>query len=302
MQSCGNRWGRDDLKNYKFFVYLTLRWGRTASSVCSCQPIPWTQSPPPTCCSASRSFPKTWPKREWWCSKCSRYKSWFSHLGSLWNMCFHILKVITFAPQKLQVPNIPISKCAACLKPPVSEEDKLKRCTRCYRVGYCNQYVYRKWLIKYVMVIPVSCSKLNLFSPFPLFQSVSENPLAQSQKSLPTQHGERGPAFPGQCARVSTLIRSPRPASGGLFQVQSILFGRRHIRFVIIRFAVMSELVTNFSRVKSTNVFNEVKLVPAKQTLHVFKRHVMLVIMLPAVFFLCRSCLLVSSCILYVYL
>uniref|UniRef100_A0A8C6NTW8 ubiquitinyl hydrolase 1 n=1 Tax=Nothobranchius furzeri TaxID=105023 RepID=A0A8C6NTW8_NOTFU len=29
--------------------------------------------------------------------------------------------------------------CAACLKPPVSDEDKLKRCTRCYRVGYCNQ-------------------------------------------------------------------------------------------------------------------------------------------------------------------
>ncbi|XP_023812130.1 ubiquitin carboxyl-terminal hydrolase 19 isoform X1 [Oryzias latipes] len=41
--------------------------------------------------------------------------------------------------QKLQVPNTPISKCAACLKPPVSEEDKLKRCMRCYRVGYCNQ-------------------------------------------------------------------------------------------------------------------------------------------------------------------
>uniref|UniRef100_A0A673CKT9 ubiquitinyl hydrolase 1 n=1 Tax=Sphaeramia orbicularis TaxID=375764 RepID=A0A673CKT9_9TELE len=41
--------------------------------------------------------------------------------------------------QKLQVPNIPISKCAACLKPPLSEDDKLKRCTRCYRVGYCNQ-------------------------------------------------------------------------------------------------------------------------------------------------------------------
>lgn len=43
--------------------------------------------------------------------------------------------------QKLQVPNIPISKCAACLKPPTSEDDKLKRCTRCYRVGYCNQLV-----------------------------------------------------------------------------------------------------------------------------------------------------------------
>lgn len=46
---------------------------------------------------------------------------------------------LCIALQRLQVPNIPISKCAACLKPPVSEEDKLKRCTRCYRVGYCNQ-------------------------------------------------------------------------------------------------------------------------------------------------------------------
>lgn len=53
-------------------------------------------------------------------------------------LCLLILRVC-FALQRLQVPNIPISKCAACLKPPVSEEDKLKRCTRCYRVGYCNQ-------------------------------------------------------------------------------------------------------------------------------------------------------------------
>ncbi|XP_054627537.1 ubiquitin carboxyl-terminal hydrolase 19-like [Dunckerocampus dactyliophorus] len=45
--------------------------------------------------------------------------------------------------QRLQVPNIPISKCASCLKPPVSEEDKLKRCTRCYRAGYCNQQCQR---------------------------------------------------------------------------------------------------------------------------------------------------------------
>ncbi|XP_061760863.1 ubiquitin carboxyl-terminal hydrolase 19 isoform X2 [Nerophis ophidion] len=45
--------------------------------------------------------------------------------------------------QRLQVPNIPISKCASCLKPPVSEEDKLKRCTRCYCVGYCNQQCQR---------------------------------------------------------------------------------------------------------------------------------------------------------------
>uniref|UniRef100_A0A4W4EPE8 ubiquitinyl hydrolase 1 n=1 Tax=Electrophorus electricus TaxID=8005 RepID=A0A4W4EPE8_ELEEL len=41
--------------------------------------------------------------------------------------------------QRLQVPSIPIAKCAACQKPPLSDEEKLKRCTRCYRVGYCNQ-------------------------------------------------------------------------------------------------------------------------------------------------------------------
>ncbi|XP_013871731.1 ubiquitin carboxyl-terminal hydrolase 19 isoform X2 [Austrofundulus limnaeus] len=65
--------------------------------------------------------------------------------------CFEVLskdlakeRVVLFkVQQKLQVPNIPISKCAACLKPPVSEEDKLKRCTRCYRVGYCNQVCQR---------------------------------------------------------------------------------------------------------------------------------------------------------------
>uniref|UniRef100_A0A669CUE1 ubiquitinyl hydrolase 1 n=1 Tax=Oreochromis niloticus TaxID=8128 RepID=A0A669CUE1_ORENI len=65
--------------------------------------------------------------------------------------CFEVLSkdlakervVLLKVQQKLQVPNIPISKCAACLKPPVSEEDKLKRCTRCYRVGYCNQVCQR---------------------------------------------------------------------------------------------------------------------------------------------------------------
>ncbi|XP_047459365.1 ubiquitin carboxyl-terminal hydrolase 19 isoform X2 [Mugil cephalus] len=65
--------------------------------------------------------------------------------------CFEVLSkemakervVVLRVQQKLQVPNIPISKCAACLKPPVSEEDKLKRCTRCYRVGYCNQVCQR---------------------------------------------------------------------------------------------------------------------------------------------------------------
>uniref|UniRef100_A0A8C4GW47 ubiquitinyl hydrolase 1 n=1 Tax=Dicentrarchus labrax TaxID=13489 RepID=A0A8C4GW47_DICLA len=65
--------------------------------------------------------------------------------------CFEVLSkdmakervVLLRVKQRLQVPNIPISKCAACLKPPGSEEDKLKRCTRCYRVGYCNQMCQR---------------------------------------------------------------------------------------------------------------------------------------------------------------
>ncbi|KAM7410825.1 hypothetical protein PAMA_020995 [Pampus argenteus] len=65
--------------------------------------------------------------------------------------CFEVLSkdlakervVLLRVQQRLQVPNIPISKCAACLKPPMSEEDKLKRCTRCYRVGYCNQVCQR---------------------------------------------------------------------------------------------------------------------------------------------------------------
>lgn len=43
--------------------------------------------------------------------------------------------------QRLQVPSIPVAKCAACQKPPLSDEEKLRRCTRCYRVGYCNQWV-----------------------------------------------------------------------------------------------------------------------------------------------------------------
>uniref|UniRef100_A0A667XBE2 ubiquitinyl hydrolase 1 n=1 Tax=Myripristis murdjan TaxID=586833 RepID=A0A667XBE2_9TELE len=66
-------------------------------------------------------------------------------------LCFEVLSkelakekvVLLRVQQRLQVPSIPISKCAACLKPPLSEEDKLKRCTRCYRVGYCNQACQR---------------------------------------------------------------------------------------------------------------------------------------------------------------
>ncbi|XP_036388803.1 ubiquitin carboxyl-terminal hydrolase 19 isoform X2 [Megalops cyprinoides] len=61
--------------------------------------------------------------------------------------CFEVLSkelakervVVLQVQQRPQVPSIPIAKCAACQKPPQSEDEKLKRCTRCYRVGYCNQ-------------------------------------------------------------------------------------------------------------------------------------------------------------------
>lgn len=65
--------------------------------------------------------------------------------------CFEVLSkeltkekvVLLRVHQKLQVPSIPIAKCAACQKPPLSDDEKLKRCTRCYRVGYCNQACQR---------------------------------------------------------------------------------------------------------------------------------------------------------------
>ncbi|XP_060794167.1 ubiquitin carboxyl-terminal hydrolase 19 isoform X4 [Neoarius graeffei] len=61
--------------------------------------------------------------------------------------CFEVLSkeltkekvVLLRVHQRLQVPSIPIAKCAACQKPPLSDDEKLRRCTGCYRVGYCNQ-------------------------------------------------------------------------------------------------------------------------------------------------------------------
>uniref|UniRef100_A0A8C2AFK3 ubiquitinyl hydrolase 1 n=1 Tax=Cyprinus carpio TaxID=7962 RepID=A0A8C2AFK3_CYPCA len=61
--------------------------------------------------------------------------------------CFEVLSkdlakervVLLKVQQRPLVPSIPITKCAGCMKPPASDDEKLKRCTRCYRVGYCNQ-------------------------------------------------------------------------------------------------------------------------------------------------------------------
>ncbi|XP_041080721.1 ubiquitin carboxyl-terminal hydrolase 19-like isoform X4 [Polyodon spathula] len=60
--------------------------------------------------------------------------------------CFEVLSndlakekvLILQVQQRPQVPCISISKCAACQKPPQAEDEKVKRCARCYRVGYCN--------------------------------------------------------------------------------------------------------------------------------------------------------------------
>ncbi|NXM69123.1 UBP19 hydrolase, partial [Serilophus lunatus] len=61
-------------------------------------------------------------------------------------LCFEVLspelakeRVVELqVQQRPQVPSGPIAKCAACQKKQLPEDEKLRRCTRCYRVGYCN--------------------------------------------------------------------------------------------------------------------------------------------------------------------
>uniref|UniRef100_A0A674GBF6 Ubiquitin carboxyl-terminal hydrolase 19 n=1 Tax=Taeniopygia guttata TaxID=59729 RepID=A0A674GBF6_TAEGU len=61
-------------------------------------------------------------------------------------LCFEVLspelakeRVVELqVQQRSQVPSGPVAKCAACQKKQLPEDEKLKRCTRCYRVGYCN--------------------------------------------------------------------------------------------------------------------------------------------------------------------
>uniref|UniRef100_A0A8C0BU68 Ubiquitin carboxyl-terminal hydrolase 19 n=1 Tax=Buteo japonicus TaxID=224669 RepID=A0A8C0BU68_9AVES len=61
-------------------------------------------------------------------------------------LCFEVLspelakeRVVELqVQQRPQVPSGPVAKCAACQKKQLPEDEKLRRCTRCYRVGYCN--------------------------------------------------------------------------------------------------------------------------------------------------------------------
>ncbi|XP_041654745.1 ubiquitin carboxyl-terminal hydrolase 19 isoform X2 [Cheilinus undulatus] len=99
--------------------------------------------------------------------------------------CFEVLSkdmakervVLLKVQQRLQVPNIPISKCAACLKPPVSEEDKLKRCTRCYRVGYCNQACQRTHWSNHKALCRPNTEKVGL----PFLVSIPESRLSYAR-------------------------------------------------------------------------------------------------------------------------
>uniref|UniRef100_H3B5N3 Ubiquitin carboxyl-terminal hydrolase n=1 Tax=Latimeria chalumnae TaxID=7897 RepID=H3B5N3_LATCH len=77
--------------------------------------------------------------------------------------------------QRLQVSSIPISKCAACQKSQQPEEEKLKRCTRCYQVGYCNQTCQKNHWPDH----KTQCKPENIGCPFLL--SVPESRLTYSR-------------------------------------------------------------------------------------------------------------------------
>lgn len=54
---------------------------------------------------------------------------------------------------------------------------------------------------------------------FSFLQSVSENPLAQSQGNVSTKYGECGSAFLDQCARIPTHLHPSHTATRGILQV-----------------------------------------------------------------------------------
>ncbi|XP_042160098.1 ubiquitin carboxyl-terminal hydrolase 19-like isoform X4 [Oncorhynchus tshawytscha] len=101
--------------------------------------------------------------------------------------CFEVLSkelakervVVLQVQQRPQVPSIPISKCAACLKPPLSDEEKLKRCTRCYRVGYCNQVCQKKHWSSHKVLCGPNIENVGL----PFLVSVPESRLTYARLS-----------------------------------------------------------------------------------------------------------------------
>ncbi|XP_075687831.1 ubiquitin carboxyl-terminal hydrolase 19 isoform X2 [Rhinoderma darwinii] len=97
--------------------------------------------------------------------------------------CFEVLSpelakehvVVLQVQQRPQVTSIPITKCSACQKKQLSEEEKLKRCTRCYRAGYCNQVCQKTHWPEH----KASCRPENIGYPFLI--SVSESRMTYSR-------------------------------------------------------------------------------------------------------------------------
>ncbi|XP_060095352.1 ubiquitin carboxyl-terminal hydrolase 19 isoform X2 [Heteronotia binoei] len=98
-------------------------------------------------------------------------------------LCFEVLspdlakeRVVELqVQQRSQVPSGPVTECAACQKKQQSEEEKLKRCTRCYRVGYCNVDCQRKHWHDH----KTSCRPENI--GFPFIISVPESRLTYAR-------------------------------------------------------------------------------------------------------------------------
>ncbi|XP_043934426.1 ubiquitin carboxyl-terminal hydrolase 19 [Protopterus annectens] len=130
--------------------------------------------------------------------------------------CFEVLSkelvkekvAVLHVQQRTQVPSSPVIKCAACQKMQPSDEEKLKRCTRCYRVGYCNQICQKNhWPdhktqcrpenIGYPFVISIPESRLTFFRLTQLLEEYSRysvnvfQPPLQPGRATPEQSPTR---------------------------------------------------------------------------------------------------------------
>uniref|UniRef100_H3B5N2 ubiquitinyl hydrolase 1 n=1 Tax=Latimeria chalumnae TaxID=7897 RepID=H3B5N2_LATCH len=108
-------------------------------------------------------------------SPCILPPSQLSVFSSLWSGSSGSGGGMMAVGQRLQVSSIPISKCAACQKSQQPEEEKLKRCTRCYQVGYCNQTCQKNHWPDH----KTQCKPENIGCPFLL--SVPESRLTYSR-------------------------------------------------------------------------------------------------------------------------
>uniref|UniRef100_A0A8B9RKZ3 ubiquitinyl hydrolase 1 n=1 Tax=Astyanax mexicanus TaxID=7994 RepID=A0A8B9RKZ3_ASTMX len=140
--------------------------------------------------------------------------------------CFEVLSkeltkekvVLLRVHQRLQVPSIPIPKCAACQKPPLADDEKLKRCTRCYRVGYCNQACQRNHWPNHKALCRPNSENVGL----PFLISVPESRLSYARLnqllegySRYSVNVFRPPFQSGRTSPDSSLSRGDQPSLSG---------------------------------------------------------------------------------------